>query len=204
MAYLVVTVRDRELFRRELSGPLTLGRSTDCELWLNDNGVSRRHCRFEQASDGAWEVHDLGSRNGVFAHGQRVAKHTLRDGDHVRVGEAKITFHEVGYVSSRPATPQRGAGDSMSDTVLKSASRVGRALPTPRAVTPRPATPGKTAPDLAPAPEPAAPLAFQRPPARPMPVTEAIDEVDERSDGDGEGNGHAKPRESFLRRLLHK
>jgi pSer/pThr/pTyr-binding forkhead associated (FHA) protein len=195
MAYLVVTVKDKELFRRELSGPLTLGRSTDCELWLNDQGVSRRHCRFEQASDGTWEVKDLGSRNGVFAHGARVAKHTLRDGDYVRAGDAKITFHEVGYVSSRPAQPQKGAGDSMSDTVVNSSSRVGRALPTPRA-----ATPGKNAPDVAPAPELTAPLAFQRPPARPMPVAEANGE----ENADDEGNGHPKPREGFLRRFLHK
>ena len=40
MAYLVVTVKDKELYRRELTGPVTLGRSTECDLWLNDNGVS--------------------------------------------------------------------------------------------------------------------------------------------------------------------
>jgi len=195
MAYLVVTVQDKELFRRELSGPLTLGRSTDCELWLNDQGVSRRHCRFERASDGTWEVQDLGSRNGVFSHGQRVTKHTLRDGEYVRVGGAKIKFHEVGYVSSRPATPQKGAGDSMSDTVVNSASRIGRSLPMPRA-----ATPGKNAPDIAPAPESTAPLAFQRPPARPMPVGEANGD----DNADDQGNGHPKPREGLLRRFLHK
>jgi pSer/pThr/pTyr-binding forkhead associated (FHA) protein len=196
MAYLVVTVRDRELYRRELSGPMTLGRSTDCDLWLNDNGISRRHCRFERGEDGSsWAVQDLGSRNGVFVHGERVAKHILRDGDHVRVGDAKITFHEVGYVSSRPATPQMSSGDSMSDTVVSNGmSRNGRAMPIPRA-----ATPAKTSPDLfeAPAPDPSTPLAFQRPPARPMPVGEkSID------DTDPEQPPH--PREGLFRRFLHK
>jgi pSer/pThr/pTyr-binding forkhead associated (FHA) protein len=170
---------------------VTLGRSTDCDVWLNDNGVSRRHCRFERAQGGAWEVHDLGSRNGVFVHGERVGKHTLKDGDHVRIGSAKITFHEVGYVSSRPAKPQKGSGDSMSDTVVSnSASRVGRALPKPRA-----ATPGQAPPvmPMAPAPEPTASLAFQRPPARPIPVAEKSDDE----------NGNGEHREGLLRRFLH-
>jgi pSer/pThr/pTyr-binding forkhead associated (FHA) protein len=192
MAYLVVTMAGKELYRRELAGPVTLGRSTECDLWLNDNGVSRRHCRFDRGEGGTWEVHDLGSRNGVFVHGERISKHPLKDGDHVRIGGVKIAFHEVGYVSSRPAIPQRGSGDSMSDTVVSSsASRIGRVLPTPRAD-----TPGKAAPPtpMAPAPEaPAAPLAFQRPPARPIPVAEKSDE-----------NGNGEHHQSLIRRFLHK
>jgi pSer/pThr/pTyr-binding forkhead associated (FHA) protein len=189
MAYLVVTMKGKELYRRELSGPVTLGRSTDCDLWLNDQGVSRRHCRFELGDDGAWSVHDLGSRNGVLLHGERVTKCRLTDGDYVRVGDAKITFHEVGYVSARPATPQRGSGDSMSDTVVNSASRMGRVLPAPRA-----ATPGHDDPSapMVPAPESDASLAFKRPPARPMPVGEDPD------------SDSGERRAGLLRRFLHK
>lgn len=166
MAYLVVTVKGKELYRRELSGPLTLGRSTDCDLWLNDQGVSRKHCRFERVGD-AWEVHDLGSRNGVVLHGERVTHHALGDGEAVHVGSARVTFHAVGFVPARPATPQ-GTGDSISDTVIgKSAPRAGRTLPTPRA-----AMPGHLERD---ARKPAAPLAFTRPPARPMPSAGAVD-----------------------------
>lgn len=191
MAYLVVTTAGKELYRRELAGPVTLGRSTECDLWLNDNGVSRRHCRFDRGESGAWEVHDLGSRNGVFVHGERVFQHTLKDGDHVRIGGVKIAFHEIGYVSSRPAMPQRGSGDSMSDTVVSNAaSRIGRVLPMPRA-----AMPGKGAPSIpmASAPEtPTAPLAFQRPPARPIPVGD-------KSDDNGKGEHH----EGLLRRFIH-
>jgi pSer/pThr/pTyr-binding forkhead associated (FHA) protein len=176
------------LYRRELSGPVTLGRSTECDVWLNHQGVSRRHCQFERGDDGTWSVHDLGSRNGVLLHGERVTKHRLVDGDYVRVGDAKITFHEVGYVASRPAMPQRGSGDSMSDTVVNTGARTGRVLPLPRATTPgrsEPTTP------MAPAPEPDAPLPFKRPPARPIPVGDKSD------DGHGEHHG-------LLHRFLHK
>ncbi len=170
MAYLVVTIKGKELCRRELSGSsVTLGRSTDCEFWLNDQGVSRRHCRFERVGD-AWEVQDLGSRNGVVIHGERITKRELSDGDAIHLGAVRITFHADGYVSARPATPQ-GFGDSISDTVIaSSASRTGRMLPTPRATVP-------TRSD-AKAAQPVAKLAFSRPPARPMPVATDVNNPD--------------------------
>ncbi|HEV2296400.1 MAG TPA: FHA domain-containing protein [Tepidisphaeraceae bacterium] len=193
MAYLVVTMKDKELCRRELSGPgITVGRSTDCDLWLNDGGVSRRHCCFERNGE-AWEVVDLGSRNGVVVHGEKVTRHVLRDGDSVHVGGARIAFHAVGYVPSRPtrpATPQP-VGDSISDTIVSanSGSRMGRALPTPRAVDPDAREKvGETS----------APLAFTRPPARPIPAPS------QSPDDNVKSKGEHPIREGVLRRFLHK
>ena len=187
MAYLVVTVKGKELYRRELSGnAVVVGRSTECDLWLNDGGVSRRHCRFERVG-GAWEVVDLGSRNGIVMHGERLTKHRLRDGDAIHVGEARIAFHADGFVAARPATPQ-GVGDSVSDTVIANpVSRSLRPLPAPRPSMPAP-SPGHRE-----SAKPAARLAFTRPPARPMPVPSDVNDpdVDEHRPG-------------FLRRFLQK
>jgi len=179
MAYLVVTANGKEIYRRELAGPVTLGRSTDCELWLNDAGVSRRHCKFERVGD-AWEVHDLGSRNGVLMHGERVEKQVLRDGDVVRIGGSRITFHEVGFVSARPSAPTRSQ-DPMAETTVTRAEFNGvRPLPN----TPKPA-PGKDAGEPAKdtAPSPVVPLAFTRPIARPIPVAQN-GEVEDHADGE--------------------
>lgn len=196
MPYLVVTMDGKELYRRELTGPVTLGRSTDCDLWLNDAGVSRRHCRFEQHGD-AWEVVDLGSRNGIVLHGERIMKHTLRDGDAIHVGAARVTFHAVAFRPSRPtrpATPQ-GVGDSISDTVISAnaASHMGRALPMPRAT-----KPNTSQRDAA---TPAARLAFTRPPARPIPAASTATNGNGKSREERGENGER--RESLLRRLLH-
>ncbi len=194
MAYLVVTIKGKELCRQELNGPVTLGRSTDCDLWVNEAGVSRRHCRFERNGE-AWEVHDLGSRNGVVLHGERITKHTLGDGDSIHVGAARIMFHALGYVTSRPARPSvpQGPADSVSDTVMSpnGGSRTGRLLPTPRA-----RMPGQSDTE---ATNPTAPLAFTRPPARPMPA--ASRSVDENGKSDRE---HQPRREGLLRRFLHR
>jgi FHA domain len=195
MAYLVVSMKGSELFRRELSGPVTLGRSTDCGVWINDAGVSRRHCRIEKTGDDAWEVVDLGSRNGVVVHGERVARHTLKDGEAFHIGAARIAFHAVGFVSARPqrpSAPAQGSADSISDTVISnSASRMGRALPTPRA-----AMPGQSESE---ATKPAAPLPFTRPPARPIPAPS------ESPDDPQPSRRNARPqRQGLLQRLLHK
>ena len=196
MAYLVVSMKGKELFRRELSGPATLGRSTDCGVWINDASVSRRHCRIEKTGDDAWEVVDLGSRNGVVVHGERVTRHPLSDGEAFHIGGVRIAFHAVGFVSSRPPRPStpQGSADSVSDTVISnSASRMGRALPIPRAATPMP---GQSDSEAA---KPAAPLPFTRPPARPIPA------ASESPDEPQPSRREARPqRPGLLQRLLHK
>ena len=195
MAYLVVSTKGKELFRRELSGPVTLGRSTDCGVWINDAGVSRRHCRIEKTGEDAWEVVDLGSRNGVVVHGERVTRHTLSDGEAFHIGSARIAFHAIEFVSARPprpSTPGQEPADSISDTVISnSTSRMGRGLPIPRA-----AMPGQSESE---AMKPAAPLPFTRPPARPIPAASESPDEDETPYAE-----RRPPRQGLLRRFLHK
>src|SRR5205823_13650084 len=46
------------------AGGATIGRSRDCDVVLNDAGVSRRHAEVRPSGQG-WTVADLGSTNGV-------------------------------------------------------------------------------------------------------------------------------------------
>ena len=79
-------------------GEVVIGRSLRAELCLDDDGVSRHHARI-RASDGAIVIEDLGSRNGTFVNGVRVAGAvTLEDGDKIHVGRAsilKFTYHDA-------------------------------------------------------------------------------------------------------------
>ncbi len=49
----------------------TIGRSRDCDIVLDDVGISRRHAEIRPGPDG-WTVEDLGSTNGVLVNGLRV------------------------------------------------------------------------------------------------------------------------------------
>jgi hypothetical protein len=74
---------------------IVLGRSReDCDVWLNDDGVSREHCRIEEREDGLY-ISDLDSRNGTWVNRQKITEHRLASGDDVRIGPVKLTFAVV-------------------------------------------------------------------------------------------------------------
>ncbi|GAB3497357.1 FhaA domain-containing protein [Nocardiopsis coralliicola] len=76
----------------ELNTQVTLlGRGTDCDLRLVDNGVSRHHAEIRVEDDDAVLV-DLGSTNGTFVNGQQVRRAGLVDGTRISLGRTTMTF----------------------------------------------------------------------------------------------------------------
>ena len=69
-----------------------LGRSRDCDIVLEDTGVSRRHAELRPGADG-WTVADLGSTNGVRVNGRDIrGLQPLRSGDRLQLGSTEIVF----------------------------------------------------------------------------------------------------------------
>lgn len=69
-----------------------IGRSRDCEVVLDDTGVSRRHAELRPQLDG-WTIEDLGSTNGVLVNGAPVGgAHRLAAGDRIELGSTEIVF----------------------------------------------------------------------------------------------------------------
>jgi len=75
--------------------PQRIGRANDCEIWLSDDGVSRRHAvvHFEA---GAYVIEDSQSANGTFVGGQRVERTVLRDGDLIQFGPQAVFRYSIG------------------------------------------------------------------------------------------------------------
>jgi hypothetical protein len=70
----------------------TIGRSRDCDVVLDDSGVSRRHAELRPEGS-AWTLEDLGSTNGVRVNGLAVhGAHELRSGDRIEMGSTEILF----------------------------------------------------------------------------------------------------------------
>ncbi len=91
-----------------------IGRDPTCAIWIEAEGVSRRHARIRIPSDGANGpalIEDLDSTNGTFLRGTRVTRaEPLEDGDQVRIGRATITFRawkEAGAATERVRPPKR-------------------------------------------------------------------------------------------------
>jgi hypothetical protein len=84
-------------------GATLIGRSSDCQVTIEDPLVSRQHARILLEGDEA-KVEDLGSRNGVKLNGVAVKQAaTLKDGDRLRIGTQELVFCKVEPASGASA-----------------------------------------------------------------------------------------------------
>ncbi len=74
-------------------GSNVIGRGSESDLQLLDQGVSRRHLDIQFDGSRA-TVYDLGSTNGTTVNGHEVGSHVLRHGDVIRVGHTRLVFHQ--------------------------------------------------------------------------------------------------------------
>jgi pSer/pThr/pTyr-binding forkhead associated (FHA) protein len=68
----------------------TIGRSPDCEIFLDDVTVSRRHAVLIRRGD-EFFIEDLGSLNGTYVNRKRIESARLESGDEVQVGKYRLT-----------------------------------------------------------------------------------------------------------------
>ena len=69
----------------------TAGRHPDCDIFLDDITVSRRHAEFTRGPNG-YSVRDVGSLNGTYVNRERVEDTPLAHGDEVQIGRFKLIF----------------------------------------------------------------------------------------------------------------
>ena len=70
---------------------MTIGRSPDCDVFLDDVTVSRRHAVL--IHDGPrFVLEDQGSLNGTLLNRHRIESAELADGDEVQIGKYRLTF----------------------------------------------------------------------------------------------------------------
>jgi pSer/pThr/pTyr-binding forkhead associated (FHA) protein len=75
-----------------LSSTRTLiGRSPDCEVFLDDVTVSRKHAVLLE-ENGSFAIQDEGSLNGTFLNRRRIESAKLEDGDELQIGKYRLTF----------------------------------------------------------------------------------------------------------------
>lgn len=76
----------------ELTGErYVVGREEGCELMLASEEISRRHAALERLPDGRYSLTDLGSANGTFVGGQRIAGSVvLEGGEELRFGDTVV------------------------------------------------------------------------------------------------------------------
>jgi len=123
---------DREV---KLCGHTSIGRAFDNSIRLEAKGVSRYHAIIEERDSEFW-LSDLGSINGTSINDDPVtARHKLRDGDTVSVGDSVTFVFRAGETASQ----------SLSDGAASAGREAAEAAP----VVPAPPQPARSFPHVA-------------------------------------------------------
>jgi pSer/pThr/pTyr-binding forkhead associated (FHA) protein len=70
---------------------VTVGRSPESDIFLDDVTVSRKHAEIERGERG-YRIRDVGSLNGTYVNRVRVDAVDLRNGDEIQVGKYRFKF----------------------------------------------------------------------------------------------------------------
>ncbi len=74
---------------------ITIGRSSDNNIVINDAKVSRTHLQLVQNDSGICSVVDLNSANGTFVNGQKITGEVrLQPRDVIRIGNTTLPWQE--------------------------------------------------------------------------------------------------------------
>ena len=72
---------------------MSIGRTPDAAVFLDDVTVSRNHALLVRRQDGFY-IDDLGSLNGTYVNRHRIESHRLADGDEIQIGKYKLSYLE--------------------------------------------------------------------------------------------------------------
>jgi pSer/pThr/pTyr-binding forkhead associated (FHA) protein len=105
------------------AGELTIGRSTELEMVLIEDMVSRKHARLTVARGGI-TIADLGSTNGTFVNGEKVGRAQLKEGDRILIG---TNILKLVAVTRQPGIPVdvRAAQRNLEATAAAQQTRQG-------------------------------------------------------------------------------
>ena len=93
MAKLILTSGEqRQEF--ELASVNTIGRHPDNSIQILDRIISKEHAQVLRNADGRYTLRDLGSLNGTYVAGARIADHILRHGDQIVLGSTHLSYAE--------------------------------------------------------------------------------------------------------------
>jgi diguanylate cyclase (GGDEF)-like protein len=69
---------------------VVLGRSSEAQFQVEDDGISRKHAKVVAIGDGRFQLVDLGSTNGTYLNGLKVSAAPLYDGDKIQIGSNTV------------------------------------------------------------------------------------------------------------------
>jgi pSer/pThr/pTyr-binding forkhead associated (FHA) protein len=104
-----------------VTGPMTIGRSAECDIAIPVEEISRRHALVKPNAYGL-QVEDLGSSNGTYINNKRVQNGQLNPGDELRLDQVRLILvapgMEIQHMQQKapaaaPAPASSGGGNGL-------------------------------------------------------------------------------------------
>lgn len=82
----------------EILPDMTIGRSRECDIFLEDLTVSRLHATIKQYDQAVYEIIDNHSATGIFVNGHLIKRHKLQEADIIQIGKTSFTFRLTSHL----------------------------------------------------------------------------------------------------------
>lgn len=106
------------------SGELVIGRSSELDMVLIEDMVSRKHAKITLAP-GQISIQDLGSTNGTFVNGEKIKKARLKEGDRILIGTSILKMVAVSTQAGVPIMDARAAQAQLERTAAAQEQKSG-------------------------------------------------------------------------------
>lgn len=102
---------------------LSLGRSAENDIQLDDMQVSRQHAKIELTPNGAL-LRDLGSGNGTFIGDRRIIEYRLSTGDVISIGSAELKYEGQSGAGEKAGSGVRFVKEEEGNVIADKAENV--------------------------------------------------------------------------------
>lgn len=120
---LLLTTLDNPTIEYPVMSNFTLGRSSSCDLTVEDKQMSGKHGQFDYTSQGQLLYSDLGSTNGSYLNNSQIQKVQLKVDEVLRLGNTSIIIDEKRLNSKERIAIGRGVKQKEDRTIAMPARR---------------------------------------------------------------------------------
>lgn len=106
------------------NGELVIGRSSDLDMVLIEDMVSRKHAKISLAP-GQITISDLGSTNGTFVNGEKVKRARLKEGDRILIGTSILKLVSMTRQAGAPVIDAKAAQQRLEATAAAQEKKTG-------------------------------------------------------------------------------
>ena len=97
--------------------PVTIGRSPDAGVRVDDPWASLHHCEIDEAANGTLVIRDLNSATGTLVQGYRIAEALLMPGNELIIGGTRFLVQYERSTTKLPSRVQREQASVQSNIV---------------------------------------------------------------------------------------